>query len=420
MNSLELKLQLRGLAELRLAVVSPFLDREHGTELCIVEQVERLAQKDGWEIHLYSQNVRQIEGVEVFSDVSRETGAGIYWHQIPKMPGPQLFAYVWWFFANDARRWLDRRSGKFSPDLVYSPGVNCVDADVIVVHIVFSEFYRLMRSELLLKQSPLRSWPLLIHRRLYYKLIISLERRYYRNGRASLIAVSALVANQLKEHFEREDVTVIPNSVDTLRFNAAVRNSKRELSRQVLGYSHADFILLFIGNDWKKKGLAALLVAMAKLHDMPVRLLVVGKDDRHAFLPILEQMDLKKRVRFEKPSADVLSFYAAADLYIAPALEDAFGLPILDAMACGLAVIASVNAGASESIREGETGLLLQNPRDASEIAGCIRRLYQDDALREKIAFAAAEYALKNCSWELNADRTRQILEAVFNRNSKS
>jgi UDP-glucose:(heptosyl)LPS alpha-1,3-glucosyltransferase len=86
--------------------------------------------------------------------------------------------------------------------------------------------------------------------------------------------------------------------------------------------------------------------------ETPIQLLVVGKDDPGGQLP------LDGRVRFLAPSADVLSFYAAADAYVAPSLEDAFGLPILEAMACGLPVIASVQAGASENALDGTTGYL--------------------------------------------------------------
>lgn len=68
------------------------------------------------------------------------------------------------------------------------------------------------------------------------------------------------------------------------------------------------------------------------------------------------------------PSADVLFFYAAADAYVAPSLEESFGLPIMEAMACGLPVIASVQSGASETIVDGETGYLLRDPLNNLEL----------------------------------------------------
>jgi glycosyltransferase involved in cell wall biosynthesis len=404
---------------LRLAVVSPFLDRQHGTELCIIEQIERLARKDHWNIELYSQKVLQLKGVRSASAVSQNESNVIRWHQVSDIPGPHLLKYLWWFFANYWQRWWDRHSGRVRPDLVYSPGINCPDADVIVVHIVFHEFYERVRSELALGRLPLRIWPRVIHRKLYYKLATFLERKIYRDQDVHLVAVSPLVAAQLKSYFQREDVDVIRNAVDTLRFTPEVRVARRNASRQFLSYAEDDLVLLLIGNDWKKKGLDTLLKALALLSDLPLRLLVAGSDDPSFYRPLLDRLNLQDRVRFEKPSSDVLSFYAAADLYIGPSLEDAFNLPILEAMACGLPVIASANAGASEFIRDGETGLILRDPQDHLELASLIRRIQAENGLRLSMGAAASDYVMMNCSWDDNAERTRQLLESTLT-SSKS
>jgi glycosyltransferase involved in cell wall biosynthesis len=399
---------------LRLAVVSPFLDRQHGTELCLVEQIERLASRDHWQIHLYSQRVEQVKGVRPAKKPFDRHGEGIFWHEISDIPGPHLLKYGWWFIANQWRRKRDRRSGEVIVDLVYSPGINCMDADVIVVHILFREFYEKVRSKLDLRQVPLLSWPLILHRKLYYKLAIALEDRIYRDSRVHLIAVSSRIAAGLKDYFGRTDVTLIPNSTDIRRFNPDSRRDRRDESRKRFGFSNGDLVILFIGNDWKKKGLDALLRACATITEIPWRLLVVGSDDINLYKTLFQQGELRDRVKFETPSADVEAFYAAADLYISSSLEDAFGLPILEAMACGLPVVASIHAGASEIIRDGETGLLLQDPSEHAEIAQKVRLLFADGKLREKIGEAAAQYAQANCGWDQNACKTRETLEAAL------
>jgi glycosyltransferase involved in cell wall biosynthesis len=91
----------------------------------------------------------------------------------------------------------------------------------------------------------------------------------------------------------------------------------------------------------KRKDLITLLRATSLLKELPLRILVVGRDEPDFYRQLVDQFALQNRIRFEKPSMDVLSFYAAADLYVGPSLEDSFGLPILEAMACGLPVIAS-------------------------------------------------------------------------------
>ena len=399
---------------MRLAVISPFLDRQHGTELCITEQIERLARKDHWSIELYSQKISQLNGVRLASTVSPNEPGIIRWHQVSSIPGPHLLKYLWWFFANYWQRRRDRLSGRVRPDLVYSPGINCPDADVIVVHIVFHEFYRRVRSELALHRLPVLIWPRVVHRKLYYKLVMFLERKIYSNPRVRLVAVSSLVAAQLKSHFQREDVTVIPNAVDTLRFTVEARMEKRDASRQSLSYGERDFVLLLIGNDWTNKGLDTLLRAIALLKDLPLRVLVVGSDEPNFYRRLVDQLALQDRVRFERPSLDVVSFYAAADLYVGPSLGDSFGLPILEAMACGLPVIASPNAGASEMLRDAETGFILRDPQDQVELASLIRRIQAEDTLRLSMGAVASNYVMTNCSWDDNAEKTRQLLEGTL------
>jgi glycosyltransferase involved in cell wall biosynthesis len=404
----------KGRSDLRLAVVTPFIDRHHGTESCVSEQLERFASQFGWEIHLYSQRVDEIQTSAPPAAALESTGGKIIWHKVSDIPGPHLLKYLWWFVANHVRRWRDRQLGKTKIDLTYSPGINCLDADAIVVHIVFHEFFSRVRSDLHLRGLPWKSRCIVIHRKLYYKLAMVLERKVYRDSRVRLVAVSHLVAQHLKTHFGRTDVLVIPNAVDSVRFTPEARLARRSSTRESFRYSDDDFVLLIIGNDWKKKGLDFLLQAFTHLCDLPVRLLVVGADDPRLYQTQLIDSISRDRIRFQAPSPDVLSFYSAADVYVGPSLEDAFGLPIVEAMACGLPVIASIHAGASEFIRNGETGLVLSNPRDPSEIASLVQMLFSDSSLRKKMGFAAAEYIQANCGWDQNALKTRNFLEVTL------
>jgi glycosyltransferase involved in cell wall biosynthesis len=394
---------------LQIVVVSPFLDRRHGTELCIIEQIERLSSKHGWGIHLFSQHVEDVNGL-TREDPQNTEGGFIRWHSVPDIHGPHLLKFFWWFFLNrSVRKSALKRFGDRSL-LVYSPGINCLDADAITVHIVFHEFYMRVRHELALLRVPLSRWPVTLHRKLYYKLIMALERHIYTDSKIRLAAVSNLVSAQLEKHFGRTDSVVIPNAVDTAIFNSETCLARRSVSRQSLKLDDNHFAVLLIGNDWKKKGLDKLLQALA-IVEVPIHLLVVGKDDPRLYRPALRQLQLEDRVRFLAPSADVLSFYAAADAYVAPSLEDAFGLPILEAMACGLPVIASVQAGASENVVDGETGFLLRDPMNHVELAELIRRLASDKSAARKIGAAAAQYVKASVSWDHNVSATRKFLE---------
>jgi glycosyltransferase involved in cell wall biosynthesis len=402
---------------LRLAVVSPFLDRRHGTERCIIEQLERFATHSDDEIHLYSQRVEDLAGVVRHSGASKS--ARILWHKVPAIGGPHLFAYLWWFFANQAQRWWDSRMREQKFDLLYSPGINALDANAIAVHIVFHELYLQVRPQLRFRNAPLASWPRIFHRKLYYHLMMALERRIYRRRASSLAGVSGLVASRLAKHFERTDVVIIRNGVDTGRFSPELRLARRTSVRGQFSISPGDFCILLIGNDWRTKGLDTLLSALALCRELPLKLLVVGTDDRDAYEATIRAGGIADRVRFLDPSPDVLQFYAAADVYVGPSLEDAYGLPILEAMACGLPVIASPRAGASEIITNGKDGMILQEAQDFQELAGMLRILHANPELCRQMGEVACKTAQQQ-TWDRNAEEAWEFLQEVAAKMKRS
>jgi glycosyltransferase involved in cell wall biosynthesis len=368
----------------------------------VVEQVERLARD--YEVHVYSNRVEDL-------DLSR-----IVWHHVPRLPGPHLFAYCWWFLANHLWRWWDRRVRGLRFDLTYTPGINCFNADVISVHIVFAEFVRLVRGALKFTANPVRSWPLLLHRRAYYRLVIALERRVYGGKRALLTVVSAKVARDLTRYGKAEtDLPVIVHGVDTQRFNAGVRRNLRVAARRELGLQDGVPCLLLVGNDWKKKGLPCVLEALGRLASASVRLLVVGHDIADPYRSTLARLHLEDRVAFLPLRPDVEFHYAAADVYVGPSLEDAFGMPPLEAMACGVPSIVSSQAGVSEVITEGVDGFILADPHDSGRLAELIDLLCSNKALRQKIGEAAAMTA-QQYTWDKNAAQLGQLFKEVLRR----
>jgi glycosyltransferase involved in cell wall biosynthesis len=400
---------------LRLAVASPFIDRRHGTERAVVESLERFTQRDV-EIHLYSQRVEDLEGVEPFAwDSSRSR---ILWHAVSTIPGPHLVSYLWWFLANSVQRFWDSRFRKLQFDLLYTPGINTFSADAISVHVVFGEFYRRVRPRLRLRGAPISRWPVIIHRRMYYRLICFLESLIYTRKRTALTAISQHSADSLNELYGRDDVRVIRYGVDIRFFRPNVRNARRDAERSSLKIGSSEFCLLLIGNDWKNKGLDVLLRAVAECGELPLILLVVGSDDQRAYSKSIQTLALAPKVRFLEPSKDVMKFYAAADAYVGPSLEDAYGLPILEAMACGLPIIASARAGASEIIREAENGFVLRNPEDFQELAVLLRRLSSDPNLCMRLGDKAARTAEEH-SWDRHALETWEFLNVVLAKKDR-
>lgn len=392
------------MGDLRIAVISPFVDRRHGTERAVCELIERLAGDYHDQVDLYAQRVADLQ-IDQGRDTLAATSWGIRWQPVAAVPGPLLLQFPGWLYRNRrARRQHALATGDY-PDVVFSPGINALDADVILVHAVFHRLAELQAARDV-------SGPRGAHRKLYYSLLCRLERRIYRDPRVSLAAVSKHTAEQLARFFGRRDIAVIPNGVDTGHFSPATIVPLREAARQRWQCASQEIVLLLIGNDWRNKGLSALLEAMALCQDLPVRLLVVGQDERAPFLREAETRGVRERVEFLAPMEDVRSFYAAADVLLAPSLEDSFNLPALEAMACGLPVVVSPQAGISEWLVHGEDSWLLKNPQDAAELADAILSLAGNAGSRRRLAENAVATARK-FSWDEHAAKLRGLMEAA-------
>ncbi|MGC1605502.1 MAG: glycosyltransferase family 4 protein [Candidatus Acidiferrum sp.] len=403
---------------MRLAVVSPFVDRRHGTERALAELLERLARDYGCEIHLYSQRVEDLRVNEPRPEDSAKSGA-IFWHKVPAIPGPHVAQFLTWVFLNGFLRSRDALFNRVSCDLVLSPGINCLHPDVVIVHALFHRLQELTREEQN-TQAPRGNFLRRLHRRAYYALLAGLERRTYSDARVSLAAVSRRTAGHLKEYFGREDVCVIPNGVDTAHFSAPARLERRVQARQRRSFQDGEFVLLLIGNDWRVKGLPAILEAIAALPGSPLRLLVVGNDAAEPFQAMARGLRVEQRCLWELPQADVLDFYAAADVYVCPSREDSFGLPVAEAMACGLPVITSIFAGVTDCIRDGVDGFVLRDPCDARALAELMERVRMDVELRRAVSEAGAK-SIQEWTWDRNAAAVWELLQAAHaKRRSES
>jgi UDP-glucose:(heptosyl)LPS alpha-1,3-glucosyltransferase len=409
-------IRVHGCADLRLAVVSPFVDRRHGTERALAELLERLARQQHCEIHLYAQRVESLALAQPGGSGSQNSGA-ILWHRVPAMPGPHLFRFLAWFFLNSTRRAWDRWIHGVRFHLVLSPGINCLDADVVIVHAIFHRLHEIGRDEQVDSAKPgfFRS----LHRRAYYALLARLERRIYTDPKVSLAAVSSHTASLLKDYFHRQDVLVIPNGVDSAQFSPAARLAHRSAARHRRNLQESDFALLLIGNDWSVKGLDTVLRAVSALRELPIRVIAAGDDSPDSFREMARSLGISERCRFEPSREDVLDFYSAADLYVSPSREDSFGLPVAEAMACGLPAITSIFAGVSSLLHDGVDSFILRDPHDAKTLATMIRTLYQQAEWRSRIGQAAAKTALA-WTWDRNAAAVWEFLKDLRARKSSS
>jgi phosphatidyl-myo-inositol dimannoside synthase len=379
-------------------VVSPEVHRHGGTERCLAEQLERW--KDRFDLRLYAMRT---EGVDL---------EGIQVRSIPWLPGPHLVRWLWWYAANTLRRRRDARE-EGAPDVLYSPGVNCPDADVISVHIVFSKYSDRVRRDILRDLARPRRAARSLHRVLYLALLRRLEARIYR-GPAALSAVSRENAAELEERYgvPARTVPVIPHGVDAERFSPIMRQEARPAASQALGL-RGQTVALLVGNDAYNKGAD---VAVRALADLPehVLLAVAGRMDEAALRAWALEAGVEGRVLLWPHRADMETYYAAADLLIAPSREDAFSLPPLEAMASGLPVVVSARAGVAELV-DGREAIVLADPENPAVLAEAVRRVLEEPGLATRLSQGGRRRA-EELSWDDNAASQGEIIEAEATR----
>jgi UDP-glucose:(heptosyl)LPS alpha-1,3-glucosyltransferase len=123
-------------------------------------------------------------------------------------------------------------------------------------------------------------------------------------------------------------------------------------------------------------------------------------------------------VLFLPPRKDIEFYYAAADVYAGPSLQESYGIPPAEAMACGLPVIVSAAAGVSEIVTDDVDAMVLDDPTDADKLATMIRRLHEDKELRNRLGNKACETA-RRYTWDRNGRDLAVILEEILQRKAR-
>jgi D-inositol-3-phosphate glycosyltransferase len=234
-------------------------------------------------------------------------------------------------------------------------------------------------------------------------------------GADRIVASNPVERADLVWHLQADPgrITIIPCGVDTELFRPGdAREARARLG--IVG----ERILLFVGRLTPIKGVETLLRALALLASEAhpgdgVRLVVVGGErgetaDAGHLRRLARELGVDERVDFRGPQPqDVLPhYYRAADLCLMPSRYESFGMVALEAMACGVPVVASRVGGLAVTIQDGVTGLLVPEGDSEALVAG-VRRLLDDESRRKAMGAEAVECA-RRFGWPCIA---RQVAE---------
>ena len=202
----------------------------------------------------------------------------------------------------------------------------------------------------------------------HHQALCALERRIFRLRSARhVVAISRRDRSEIHAVYRTpiERVSVVYNGVDLARFTPDNRDRFRAATRESLDLSELDWVVLFVGSGFERKGLGPLVEAMSRAADARTRLVVAGKGRPDAYQRQAHRLGLERQVRFVGPRPDVERLYAMADVVALPALYEPFGNVHLEALASGVPVLTSARAGGAEAVTHGESGWVVAEPSAA-------------------------------------------------------
>jgi UDP-glucose:(heptosyl)LPS alpha-1,3-glucosyltransferase len=266
------------------------------------------------------------------------------------------------------------------------------------------------------------AWPNPILRRLMclkravMAVNLSLERKILSPATPRFVANSKLVQRQTLAHYgvPEERVAVAYPGVDMTRFHPGVRRQWRTVLRRQLGIGDEEVTLLFVSNNFTRKGLDRIIRSLAARDDRGAayRLLVVGAGRAAPFRRLARRLGVERKIIFTGLVDRIERYYGAADVFILTTLYDPFAAVCLEAMACGLPVITTDMNGAAEIIADGESGFVIDGTAD--RLVASLDAM-MDGARRARMGQRASEIAQ-----QFSATRHLDQMESLIRHSAQA
>lgn len=234
--------------------------------------------------------------------------------------------------------------------------------------------------------------------------------RYRGHAHESVVVLTTVEEQLLKAEYPRlrPEITVIGNGVDLDRFRPPTADERRS-ARARFGWDDDAYVAIFIGHEFRRKGLPLVIDAIAKSTPDVVLLVVGGTPEMIADANVAaRRAGLSSRVRFAGSHGDVVTFLWGADALVLPSAYESSGLVFLEALAAGVPVIAPPVGVVPDVIVDGSNGYVTE--RDAAAIASRIRDLRTGDREQQSLA---ARNAVLRYGWAGVASRYLELVETI-------
>lgn len=370
---------------MRIAFLVHDYHRAGGHSRYVAELASRFARKH--EVHVFANRIE------------RDGATGIQFHTVPAWRANALTTVL--TFAVPVTLQIGRGF-----DIVHSQGFCGFRGNVLTSHICNRAWHlalQKLEGGVTLRES------------VFNAVATTLEHTIYRFSRpGAVVAVSKRVAQDVVQFYHCPSrIQIIPHGVDLQLFSGANRKTWRDEIRSQYGLTASEFVFLYVGD--LRKGASRCIRALSQLEQG--RLLFVTRSSFSSYQRQVEEAGLAGRVFFLGPTNYVEKMYAAADALVLPTPYDAFAMVVSEAMASGLPVIVSREAGASELLEHPVNGLLLDDVTNIPELAGHMGSLAKDPSWAAELGRAARK-SVESMSWDSIAERTMSVYEELVGKRN--
>lgn len=361
---------------MKVAIVRQRYVAHGGAEQFISRFVGELV-RQGHEAHIFTH--RWISG--------QETLPGVVFHRVFLLPGGAFFRLV--SFAVFSHLAIRREDF----DIVHS-FERILTADIYRAGDGCHREWLNQRRKILSLWGKMRSWLNPFH---WATLLI--EKQIYTSRKTRMIiANSQRGKEEIIRHYKTspEKIEVVYNGVDLQRFHPDNFGRYRDETRRQWGIDDKDFVVLFAGSGFERKGLSALIQAAGLLRRRyllsPFKVVIAGRGRRERSLKLAKKEGIAGELLFVGTQRNMEQVYAAGDVFVLPTLYDPFANVCLEAMASGLAVITTRINGASELMTGPLAPFVIVEAYDIERIADLMFQL-SDPSFRAQIGQRSREVA---------------------------
>lgn len=245
-----------------------------------------------------------------------------------------------------------------------------------------------------------------------HRTILNIEDAIFNPANTSVIVTNSELSKTIicENHaFPAERIHVVYNGVDLKTFSPA--------AVPPVTLSAEGVRLLFVGQDFKRKGLGPLVRAIAQLKSCGVKcqLRVVGRDKTEPYVRLARELGAEDVISFEGPSGKIQEAYRQADLLVFPSLYDPFANVCLEALACGLPVLTTTTNGSSEIVTEGQDGYIVDGAECglAEQLAARIKVFASLESAQRQAMRQHARAKAERFTTDANALRIVDVLTAA-------